>query len=470
MPANLVPSDPNNGLPAQYQPGGAAWGQGPSAPQESSMGELVARVSAALRRYEWLILAVVTVGSSAGFALTRLVDPKFTVNGSVIIKRATVGTGPIAAPGLINDPASWADLSRSFMVLDQVVQRLGLYVKAANLEDSSLVKDLRPSALLRPGKYELRIDPSGARYRLFRPPLRAGEQETLVESGAVGDSVGRSVGFLWQPEAGRFKPGSNTAFTVITPRDAAVQLSSELVVAPMGPQTNLMRLNMSGDEPRLLAAKMNTLLDQFVTEATRLSRENLTTIRATVEEQMIEADKRLKSAEGSLESYKINTITLPNENTVVSPGVAISTSPVFAKFFADNVSYKTVALNRQALAAIVNAAGPNSAISYEGLKALPPRGPSDPLEKEIMNLELRQAELRKLQETFTDEFKPVKDKKEEIRVLETQTIPLLARQTLEQLEIQESELKRQIEGQATELKRIPERTIEEARRQREVFI
>ena len=118
----------------------------------------------------------------------------------------------------------------------------------------------------------------------------------------------------------------------------------------------------------------------------------------------------------------------------------------------------------------MNSGGSTGRLSYEGLKALPPRGPNDPLDKEIQNLELRQAELRGLQEKFTDAHRFVIDKKEEIRVLEQQTIPLLARQTLEQLEITEAELKRNIEGQAGELRRIPERTIEEARRQREVFI
>ena len=64
----------------------------------------------------------------------------------------------------------------------------------------------------------------------------------------------------------------------------------------------------------------------------------------------------------------------------------------------------------------------------------------------------------------------VRTLKEEIRVAETQAIPLLARQTLNQLAIQESALKKNIDGQSAELKLIPERTIEEARRTREVVI
>jgi succinoglycan biosynthesis transport protein ExoP len=470
MPANLVPADPNNGMPSAYQPGGAAWGPpAPMAPATTTLSEQLGRFSSAIRRYKWLILAVVAIGSSIGFALTRLVPPKYRVDGSILIRKSNPGSGPIAAPGLISDPASWVDLTRSFIVLDQVVQRLGLYVEPSNWQDSSRVKDLRPSGTLIPGVYQLKIDNAGTRYELIRPPAKAGEPSVTVETGVAGDSVGRSVGFLWAPERGRFAAGSTTEFRVMTARDAAVRLYQDLVVMPVGATSNLMRLQMTGEEPVMLTAKMNTLLDQFVKEAARLSRENLITIEATVEEQMEQAKSRLNSAEGALAAYRVNSITLPNDNAIVSPGIAMATSPVFNKFFQDNVAHKTVMRDRQALAGIVSA-GSSDRLSYEGLKALPPRGPNDPLDIEIRNLEVKQAELRNLQARFTDQHSLVIAKKEEIKYLEQQTIPTLARTTLQQLEITENELKRNIEGQATELRRIPQRSIEEARRNRDVFI
>ena len=105
MPANLVPSDPNNGVPAQYQPGGPAWSPAPVAPPASSLSEQLGRFTSAIRRYKWLILAVVAVGSSAGFALTKLVSPKYTVNGSIVIRKTALGTGPICYHGLISPPS-----------------------------------------------------------------------------------------------------------------------------------------------------------------------------------------------------------------------------------------------------------------------------------------------------------------------------------------------------------------------------
>jgi uncharacterized protein involved in exopolysaccharide biosynthesis len=102
------------------------------APASTTLSEQLGRFSSAIRRYKWLILAIIAVGSSIGFALTRLVPPKYRVDGSILIRKSNPGSGPISAPGLISDPASWVDLTRSFIVLDQVVQRLGLYVEPSN--------------------------------------------------------------------------------------------------------------------------------------------------------------------------------------------------------------------------------------------------------------------------------------------------------------------------------------------------
>jgi capsular polysaccharide biosynthesis protein len=453
MPSHLVPADSNNGLPAQYQPGGAAWNQQPSAPPSSTLSEQLGRFSSALRRYKWLILAVVAVGSSIGFALTRLVPPKYTVQGSIIIRKSLGNTGPITTPGIISDPNSWGELVRSFMVLDQVVERLGLYVTPEKLEDTSVVRQLRPSALLRPGTYEVRVDgETGRTTPLVRPAsARGGEKEEVIESGVVGDSIGRPVGFKWQPAPGSLRPGT-MRFRVITPRDAAVLLNRELVVLPVQTNTNLLRLTISGDRPTMIAAKMNTTLDEFVKVAQRVSKDNLTTIKNTVADQMKSAHDRLSAAENSLENFKVRTITLPNENTVVSPGTQMATNPVFNQFFQDNVQHKAVSRDLHALQSIFGTADDNGRLSIEALKSLPPMSPNSPLTQEIQKLEQAQAQLRAFQEKYTDAHAFVVNKKEEVRVLETQNIPLLARNAMKELEIQEAALRRSIEGQAGEMK------------------
>jgi capsular exopolysaccharide synthesis family protein len=425
-----------------------------------------------MRRYKWLIVAVIAIGLSAGFALTRINKPNYTVVGSIMMARSPSGQGPITSPGLISDPNSWVDLVRSYIVLDQVVQRLGLWVTPASVADTAIVRDLLPSQSLRPGGYALRIDGARQNYSLVRLPPRTGDPEVVVERGAVGDSIGRAAGFLWQPEPSRFAPGATVAFNVVTPRDAAMSLGQDLRHVPVNQNSNLLRLSLSGPNPVLLTRKMNTLLDQFAKEAERLKKNQLTAERSTIEDQIARAEERLRSAESALETFKVNTITLPSENTVVAAGAQMSLNPVFNSFFNDNVTQKSIQRDRQALESIFAAADQNGGrLSIEGLRSLPPisQGRS-PLLAEIDSLERKRARLRVLEQRYTDEYRPLAALKEEIGVLETQTIPQLASAELEQLRIQESDLKRSIDGQAAELRRIPERTIEEASRQRDVTI
>jgi capsular exopolysaccharide synthesis family protein len=261
-------------------------------------------------------------------------------------------------------------------------------------------------------------------------------------------------------------------FNMITPRDAAITLGRELRHIPVNQNSNLLRLMLDGENPVLITRKMNTLLDQFAKEAERLKKNQLTAVRTTIEDQIARAEQRLRSAESALETFKVNTITLPSENTVVAGGAQMSMNPVFSAFFNDNVTAKSIQRDRQALEAIFAAADQNGGrLSIEGLRALPPINQGNsPLLQEIANLETRQAQLRQLEQRYTDEYRPVAALKEEIAVLETQTIPQLAGAALEQLRVQESDLRRSIDGQAAELRRIPERTIEEASRARDVTI
>jgi hypothetical protein len=133
MSANLVPSSPNNAAAARadgYSPM-AQWGGAPSSPPPSSgggMGEQVARTLAALKRYKWLVIAVIAVGSTAGFILTRFVSPKYDVSASIWIA-ATSGKertiGPVSH--LASSTATWHGASRGRPSSTKVV-KLALYV------------------------------------------------------------------------------------------------------------------------------------------------------------------------------------------------------------------------------------------------------------------------------------------------------------------------------------------------------
>lgn len=471
MSSNLIPSEPPRG-PTPYSaappPG---WGRDVSQSEEGfDLARHAARMWSAVRRYKWLIVAIGAVGSSAGYALTRFVDPTYEVNATIWIAQSPGNTGPITTPGLITNSLAWPDLARSWMVLDQVVARLALYVTPALPEDRDVVAGLRPSADLRPGQYELAIQPDGRTYVLARI-VDDGEAQDVVERGAVGDSVGRAVGFRWLPDSAHLTAGRRIRFEVVTPRESAVRLSRRLVVSPVL-NSNLMRLQLSGSDPQLAAATLNTVQEVFIEEAARLKRDNLSEVRRTVEEQLDSAKKQLERNRSALETFKVETITLPTEQSPIAPGVSTTANPVFTAFFQDNVNLRVVQRDREALEAIL--AGRESRggrISIEALRSLTSVIASNPgLQTELTNLAAHESQLRQELVRHTDEYPPVKALRERIALLETRTIPELAQTSLEQLRSQESDMERRIAGAAKDMREIPQRTLQEASLSLEVGI
>ncbi|MBK6486531.1 MAG: polysaccharide biosynthesis tyrosine autokinase [Gemmatimonadetes bacterium] len=477
MSANLVPSSPNNAAAARadgYSPM-AQWGGAPSSPPPSSgggMGEQVARTLAALKRYKWLVIAVIAVGSTAGFILTRFVSPKYDVSASIWIAATSgkAGTiGPVSAPGLVNSDVAWMELARSFSVLDKVVGKLALYVYPDIPSDTVIVRDLFPSDSLQPGLY--RVDLTGDSYTLIRPAQQRGEQDVVIEKGTVGDSIGRSVGFQWQPSAQALAGRKAVGFYVVTPREAAFELGSQLTVS-VAQNSNLMRFQLSGSKPGMLATTLNTLSREFVSEAVRLKRENLTVSAEATEEQLQQASQQLAEAQSSLERFKINTITLPNEQMALTPGVSTTMNPVFTAYFNDRVAYEQVRRDREALDRIVaESRDRGGKISLEALRSVSSAVASNTsLQSEISNLNLAKGQLVNLQKTYTDEYRMVKDLKQQIELMEAQSIPTLVSSSLTELLARESEMKRRIDGASQELKQIPARTVEEMRLNRELAI
>lgn len=119
------------------------------------------------------------------------------------------GRGPIQAAELLQ-ASGWQDLLRSYAIADPVVIGLGLFVTPAVVADSVLFRTFRvDQSRLRPGDYKLTI--AGERYVLNLQP------GVEVEKGVVGDSIGRPVGFQWQPVAGQFGRRTEVVFNVQTP-------------------------------------------------------------------------------------------------------------------------------------------------------------------------------------------------------------------------------------------------------------
>lgn len=452
---------------------GPDWGGAPPAERGGGgVGPLIARTVSALKRYRWLIAAIFVAGSAAGIAVTTFVDPKYSVGGNVWIAQGSGASGPVQAPGLINNDLGWPDLVRSFGVLDDVVSRLALYVIPENPRDTLLFRALLPDVeSLVPGRYSLKLLPGRNQYELSQIGTRADEVDRVVDQGMVGDSIGRSLGFRWQPTAADFRPADTFEFEIITPREASVKLQQDLSVT-LRLNSNIMNLTLQGERAGLLASTLNSIMREFVADARRLKKENLTEISRTVDEQLSDAAGALNAAEVSLESFKIATITQPTDNVPIAPGVSIAANPVFASFFNERVAFDNVRRDRELLERIVaDGRSRGGVLSVEALRGAPTllSGNKELLDA-ISELSLREANLRTLRQTYTDAHVLNAKEIELINALNQQVIPAAANRMLEQLRSTEQEYNRRLAGASEELKRIPERTIEEQRRLRNVAV
>jgi hypothetical protein len=169
----------------------------------------------AVSRYRWIILVLAILGIGAGFFAGRFLPPHYEVQATLWIQteqqRQAPNRGPVGNEMLLPAAAS-VDLLKSFVVLDEVVRERRRYLvtqpkEAAVFEGFTVADDYRP------GAYELLIDKSGRSYRLV---AATGPE---LEHGAVGDSIGRSLGFRWAPSAAVLPAGEEIDFALRSIRD-----------------------------------------------------------------------------------------------------------------------------------------------------------------------------------------------------------------------------------------------------------
>src|SRR5690606_21903824 len=109
-------------------------------------------------------------------------------------------------------------------------------------------------------------------------------------------------------------------------------------------------------------------------------------------------------------------------------------------------------------------------ITIDALTMIPAVQSSPELSAALETRMTKRAELRALQQRYTDEYPPIRDLQAEVDRIERQTIPTLARQLATQLMLQERQMDERLDAASDELRRIPPRAIEEARLQRQVEI
>ena len=136
------------------------------------------------------------LGAVLGAVATRFVEPTYEARAKIWIMSANPTkepTGPIRAEELL-PTTSWVELFQSFAIMDSVVAKRGLAATPEDPKDRPAF--LRFAVAERPvvGDYRLAIDSKGQHFTLSRKTDGA-----VVDTGTVGDSIGRPVGFRWAP-------------------------------------------------------------------------------------------------------------------------------------------------------------------------------------------------------------------------------------------------------------------------------
>ncbi|MEP6572552.1 MAG: polysaccharide biosynthesis tyrosine autokinase, partial [Gemmatimonadota bacterium] len=417
------------------------------------------RYIAALRRYKWLMLLIVIIGSAGGVVATRFIPPKFQAKATIWIQSSGGKQGPIRSGELLNSTA-WIELLRTGAVFDPVVIKMALFVVPDDAKDSLVFKGIGLSkGVLQTGDYTLTTDRAGEKWTLSR-------EGVALESGAVGDSIGRNQGLLWAPPARVFGRDRKIKFTLLHPRQASSDLQEQLSTQ-MAEDGNFLRIGLAGSNPQRLAVSLNALVDQFVSLAADLKRAQATEMRVALDSQMVTAQKNLNDAESHLLVFRNQTITLPNEGTPVPSGLTSTTPTVTQNYFGLKVSLETLRSERKSIQDVL-ARGQAGGFSVDAFQTIPAVTKAPDLVGALNELTKYEADVRALLYRYTPEYKGVQDDNAKIETLKTQTIPRYALSLIDQLKHQEADLETQIGSSSKELENIPARTINEARLTREV--
>jgi polysaccharide biosynthesis transport protein len=426
---------------------------------------LLRHVDAVLRR-KWLILVLTIVGTGAGVAASFMVPPRYQSQATVWIEGGarprTAGDGGPIRPAELLQSYAWIELLKSYTVLEPVVVERKLFLDPKDPADLSYFDSFRPTAALRPGAYQLAMGGGGG-YTLST------DDGTPLQSGSAGQPVGAVAGFEWLPPPPRLQPGQVIRFYVSSPRDVAQELG-DMLQATMARDGSFLRISLQGSDPVRVAGTVNDVTARYLEVAAQLKRTRLDELSALLLRQLAFAEDALRQAEIDLEGFRVQTVTLPSDQSnPITAGIQLTRSPVFDSFFELRVTREEQRQERQTIERILEQFE-QERIALDALAAIPAVRGSAEIMRALDERTTKRADLRMLELRYTDENPQVRRMRDEIFVLERRTIPELARDLLSQLRMQETELDDRVLAASEELRRIPPRAIEEARLQRRVTI
>jgi capsular exopolysaccharide synthesis family protein len=428
-------------------------------PAEEEGGIDWRRIASALLRFKWVVLLMVALGLGAAVAATRMLHPVYRAQANVWVdvpdRRGERGPSDTRGPirqGALLDADAWVELLRSYIVLDQVVRDLRLYLAVKRPADRAIFTDFRVDDMFRPGDYQFSVSGDGRQYTL------ASAEGVDLERGTIGDSVGSRLGFHWVQAPGTLTPGQKVEFSLVSPRDAALSLGEQLDIR-MDLNGNFLALELRGTNPVMIAKILNAVTQRYVDVAAQLKREKLTELTKILEDQLRTAHGNLTEAETALERFRARTITLPTEQS--GPGAAPARDPIRTSFFEMQAEREQLRRDRDAIDRLL--VGGSPALPTEALSAIESVQRAPELSAALKELSDKQAQLRTYRYHYSEAYPPLQRLAAEITELQQRTIPRLARDLSSQLATRESELGRQVDDASVDLRQIPGRAIEDVR-------
>lgn len=421
------------------------------------------RYASAIWRQRWLVVALSAMGLAAGAGMTFVVKPMFEAQASIQVPSTRgFGTATATRSAPLFEGRGWVELLQSFEVLDAVVRERRLYLELGALVDSSIFRGFELTERFTPGAYRMeRTD--GDRLKLMA------EDGTLLDEAAIGDSLGRAVGFAWVPDVAG--ANNSVSFRVRTPRDAAVRLGREMGVQ-LTPEGALMRISLRSENPVTAAATINAVANRFVNVATLLKREKLSTVTGILQKQLDSARFELAAAEAALEQFKVNTITLPSDqgSAPIAPGLMETRDPVRQAFFQLRLDREDLARDQEAIRRAVSSPQDSARSLVVSLGTIRSVRESAELTSSLALLTQKRAEERQLRSAYSSSHPPLRQVEREIADLVERTIPEQVGALMRNLALRIGDLDQRIAASAREMQQIPVRTIEEARRTRDVEV
>jgi capsular exopolysaccharide synthesis family protein len=434
------------------------------------------RVLSAVMRFKWLICGVTMLGTAAGFGAGHYVKPQFGAQATIWIDASQRRGDRPDAPrpireGQLLEAQAWVDLLKSYVVMDQVVREQRLFLQPKTKADAALLTSFQVADRYQPGAYRLTVDNQGRAYTLTTVK---GE---VLERGAVGESIGKGLGFLWAPPIGALPGGATSEFGLSTLRDAARGLADS-VRAQIDLDGNFLKLELRGRNPDQIAAVLNAVAQRYVEVAADLKRQKLTELTKILTDQLQRAQNNLRTAEAALEDFRRRTITLPEDRppppalgaaAAGGGGATAQQDPVFGSYFNMQFERDRMQHDRAALQRVLAQQG-DSGLSPEALAVVGAVQNNPELSDALKELTSKRAMLRALRYKYSDQYPPVQRLMGEIATLEHETIPTLAHGLLTELSAREAELGRRLGADSKSLREIPARAIEEARLRRGVSL